>query len=185
MPGTVAIGLSIIGDRWSLLILREVFHGVRRFDEMQRNLGISRAVLAARLRRLVDAGLLRRTPYREGNARSRDEYRPTRAGVELLPALVSLMEWGERHLEDGAETADALTHESCGGRVHAGLVCDDCGQIIDPHESKPHRARPPAERTGGSADPRWPVSDLSDPAAAQLRADRASEERRGPDRVGE
>jgi DNA-binding HxlR family transcriptional regulator len=145
-PGTVAFGLSIIGDRWSLLILREAFHGVRRFDELQRNLGISRAVLAARLRRLVDAGLLRRVPYREENARPRDEYHPTRAGVELLPALVSLMEWGERHLEDGAATADTLTHEGCGGHVHAALICDACAQVVEPNQSESQRAAPRRRR---------------------------------------
>ena len=135
--GSVEAALRIVGDRWSLLILREVFHGVRRFEDFLAT-GVSRAVLSARLRTLTDAGLLRREPYREGNARSRNEYRPTRAGVELLPALVALMEWAETHV-DGAAPADALSHRDCGGQVHAHLLCDG-GHPVRPDEIVPSRA---------------------------------------------
>lgn len=139
--GSVESALGIVGDRWSLLILREVFHGVRRFDDFLRNTGVSRAVLSSRLRTLTGAGLLRREPYREGNARSRAEYGPTRSGVELLPALVALMEWAEGHVE-GAARADVLTHRGCGDRVHAHLVCD-AGHDVTPDEIDARRGGAP------------------------------------------
>lgn len=136
--GSMEQALAVVGDRWSLRILRECFHGARRFAEIQRNLGVSRAVLAARLRRLTDAGLLRSVPYREEGARERREYRPTRAGVELLPALVALMEWAERHLGEGG--ADELVHRDCGSLVHAALVCEDGHIEVEPDEIDPRRA---------------------------------------------
>jgi DNA-binding HxlR family transcriptional regulator len=139
--GSVEAALAIVGDRWSLLILREVFHGVRRFDDFLRNTGVSRAVLSARLRTLTAAGLLRREPYRDGTARSRAEYPPTRAGVELLPALVALMEWAEGHV-DGAAPADPLTHRDCGGRVHAHLLCE-AGHEVAPDQIDATRAPGP------------------------------------------
>lgn len=138
---SIEAAVRIVGDRWSLLILREVFHGVSRFDDFLRNTGVSRAVLSARLRFLTDAGLLRRQAYREGSARSRFEYRPTRVGVELLPALVALMEWAERNV-DGAAAADLLTHRGCGGSVHAHLVCEG-GHVVGADEIDPERAAPP------------------------------------------
>lgn len=130
--------LRIVGDRWSLSILREVFHGVSRFDDFLRNTGVSRAVLSARLRSLTAAGLLRREPYRNGAERSRSEYRPTRVGVELLPALVALMEWAERHV-DGAADADELIHRGCGAPVHAQLRCG-AGHLVAPDQIDPQRA---------------------------------------------
>lgn len=148
-PGTVAAieaALAIVGNRWSLMILREVFHGVRRFESLRANLGVSRAVLAARLRDLTAAGLLRATPYREGNARSRNEYRPTRRGVELLPTLVALMEWAEQHVEGAEGSADILIHRDCGGRVHAVLACDAGHDGVEPDRIDPVRA----ERGPGS-----------------------------------
>jgi DNA-binding HxlR family transcriptional regulator len=139
--GSVEAALAIVGDRWSLLILREVFQGVRRFDDFLRNTGVSRAVLSSRLRTLTAAGLLRREPYRDGSARSRAEYRPTRVGVKLLPALVALMEWAGANV-DGAAPADVLTHRGCGGRVHANLACD-AGHEVSPDEIDARRAGPP------------------------------------------
>jgi DNA-binding HxlR family transcriptional regulator len=126
---SVQAALAVVGDRWSLLILREAFHGVRRFEQLLANLGVSRAVLSSRLRTLTAAGLLRRVPYRERASRQRVEYRPTRAGVELLPALVALMEWVDRHVAAAADTADVLVHRDCGGRVHAALNCEACGPV--------------------------------------------------------
>lgn len=137
-PDSMEAALAIVGDRWSLLILREVFHGVSRFDDFLKNTGVSRAVLSARLRSLTAAGLLRREPYRDGSERSRAEYRPTRVGVELLPALVALMEWAERNVA-GAAAADELTHRECGGRVHAHLACD-AGHHVEPDEIVPRRS---------------------------------------------
>lgn len=142
-PMALSQALALVGDRWSLMILHEAFNGVRRFEQMRRNLGVSRAVLTARLRALVDAGLLRSVPYREEKARERHEYRPTRAGVELLPALVALMEWFERHVEGAEETADTLIHRGCGARVHAALICEDGHGPVEPDQIDPTRAPRP------------------------------------------
>lgn len=150
VAGTVAsieAALAIVGNRWSLMILREVFHGVRRFEPLRANLGVSRAVLAARLRDLTAAGLLRATPYREGNSRARNEYRPTRAGVQLLPALIALMEWAERHIDGADDSADILIHRDCGGRVHAVLACDAGHDGVEPDQIDPVRAEDGLDRS--------------------------------------
>ena len=98
-PANCAIGaaVGIIGERPTFLVLREVFNGVRRFDDMQRRTGIPRQVLSQRLGRLVDEGLLRKMPYQESGQRSRDEYRLTDKGLDLYPVLVSLLQWGDRY----------------------------------------------------------------------------------------
>src|SRR6266516_2326119 len=95
---SVARTLDVIGERWSLLVLREVFLGVRRFESIREATGAPRAVLADRLRSLVDAGVLVRREYREDGARTRHEYRLTEAGRELQPALTALMQWGDKYL---------------------------------------------------------------------------------------
>lgn len=97
----VARGLSVVGDRWTMLVLRELFLGVRRFDRMQERLGITRHVLADRLRKLEAAGTVRRELYQERPARH--EYRLTESGQELYPVLAALMAWADRHVPpDGA-----------------------------------------------------------------------------------
>ena len=93
---TIAVVADLIGDKWSMLVLRDVFRGVRRFDGLCADLGMSRAVLTERLKRLVDAGVLTRVPYQERPVRY--EYRLTPMGVELSPMLVALMRWGDRWL---------------------------------------------------------------------------------------
>ena len=99
-PCSIARTLEVIGDRWTLLILRDAFRGVRRFDELQHDLGIARNVLTDRLHKLVDHGVLEKTPYQYRPARY--EYRLTPKGVDLSPALVALMRWGDKWLsEDG------------------------------------------------------------------------------------
>src|SRR4051812_29482724 len=92
----IAGSLELIGERWTLLIIRDAFLGIRRFDDFQRHLGIARNVLQTRLERLVDAGILRRARYQERPERF--EYRLTSKGVDLWPVLVSLMHWGNRHV---------------------------------------------------------------------------------------
>src|SRR5215218_9699954 len=93
---SIARALEVIGERWTILILRDAFLGIRRFDDFQRSLGIARNVLNARLQRLIDAGVLERRLYQERPLRY--EYRLTQRGRDLWPALVSLMQWGDRHL---------------------------------------------------------------------------------------
>lgn len=122
---SVAGTLAVVGEKWSLLVLREAFLGVRRFADLQRTLGAPRAVLADRLARLVDEGILRRVPYQAEGERQRHEYRLTRKGVDLYPTLVALMEWGDRYLAaDGAAPME-LRHRDCGAPVHLTLTCEE------------------------------------------------------------
>jgi DNA-binding HxlR family transcriptional regulator len=127
---SVARTLAVIGERWTLLVLREVFSGVRRFDEIQRHIGVPRPILRDRLRRLVDEGVLRRIEYRELGQRARHEYRLTETGLELQTVLVALMEWGDRHPAGAGGPARVLRHRNCGERVHAELVCE-AGHTLD------------------------------------------------------
>jgi DNA-binding HxlR family transcriptional regulator len=122
---SVARTLEIVGERWTLLILRDAFLGVRRFDEFQRSLGVARNVLTTRLQRLIDAGLLERRLYQERPERY--EYRLTDMGLDLWPAVVALMEFGDRHLAGEAGPPMLLAHRDCGGRVTAARTCSECG----------------------------------------------------------
>jgi DNA-binding HxlR family transcriptional regulator len=123
-PCSIARTLELVGEKWSLLVLRDVFSGVRRFDDLRRRTGAPRQVLAARLTTLVDAGLLRRCPYREPGQRTREEYRLTEAGMDLYPVLVSLLRWGDRYLDQptGGPNLE-LAHRDCGEPVDVVLRC--------------------------------------------------------------
>ncbi len=131
---SIAGTLELIGERWTLLILRDAFLGRRRFDDFQRNLGIARNVLQARLERLVEAGILRRVPYQERPVRY--EYRLTRKGVDLWPILVALMQWGDRHLFEGAPPV-VLVHRDCGGPVDGRRRCERCGADLEAWDVEP------------------------------------------------
>ena len=120
---SVAGTLAVIGEKWTLLVLREAFLGVRRFADFQRILGVPKAVLTDRLAGLVDQGVLRRVPYQAEGERQRHEYRLTRKGVDLFPVLVALMEWGDRHLADG-DGPLRLDHRDCGAAVRLALSCE-------------------------------------------------------------
>ncbi|HEY1345249.1 MAG TPA: helix-turn-helix domain-containing protein [Streptosporangiaceae bacterium] len=120
---TIGATIGIIGERWTFLVLREVFNGVRRFDDMQRRTGAPRQVLSDRLARLVERGLLRKVPYQERGQRSRQEYRLTEAGLDLYPVLVALMQWGDRHAAGPAGPPALLTHRDCGEPVRLELTC--------------------------------------------------------------
>jgi DNA-binding HxlR family transcriptional regulator len=138
---SIASALGIVGDRWTILILRDAFRGLRRFDEIRRDLDIPRAVLSERLRRLVDAGVLVKRRYQEHPPR--DEYRLSRMGLELSPILVALMQWGDRWLSgpDGAPTL--LVHEPCGTEIDLGFYCWTCEEAFTPTDiaSRPGPAR--------------------------------------------
>jgi DNA-binding HxlR family transcriptional regulator len=121
---SIARALDQVGEKWTFLVLREAFNGVRRFDEIRANTGAPRQVLTARLATLVDEGLLRRVPYQEPGQRQRHEYRLTDKGIDLYPVLVSLLEWGDRYLAGEAGPPMRLTHRGCGERVHLGLHCE-------------------------------------------------------------
>ncbi len=121
---SVAGTLAVVGEKWSLLVLREAFLGVRRFADFQRILGAPRAVLTDRLATLVDQGVLQRVPYQAEGERQRHEYRLTQKGADLYPTLVALMEWGDRYLNDGGVGPLELTHRGCGAPVHLTLTCE-------------------------------------------------------------
>ena len=123
--------MEILGDRWSLLIVRECGYGVHRFNDIQRNTGAARDILASRLRRLEAVGLLRREPY---NSRPlRHEYFLTDAGEELFPILLALREWGERQLHAGAPAVNPAWHK-CGAELHVESVCKACREVVRPED---------------------------------------------------
>ena len=129
---SIARSLELIGERWTLLVLRDAFLGRRRFDEFQASLGIARNILQARLRRLVDAGIMRRVRYQEHPPR--DEYRLTEAGLELWPVIVDLLWWGDRHLSGPEGPPVLLRHRDCGGALDSRRRCERCGAELGPRE---------------------------------------------------
>jgi DNA-binding HxlR family transcriptional regulator len=133
---SVAGTLAVVGEKWSLLVLREAFLGVRRFADFQRVLGAPRAVLTDRLATLVEQGILRRVPYQAEGKRQRHEYRLTRKGVDLYPTLVALMHWGDRYLADG-EVPVGLEHKDCGAAVHLALLCDAGHEVPGARDIRP------------------------------------------------
>jgi DNA-binding HxlR family transcriptional regulator len=120
---TIGRTLDVVGERWTFVVLREVFLGVRRFDDIRRRTAVPRQALADRLALLVDHGVLRREPYREPGARVRYEYRPTRQGFDLYPILVALRQWGDRYLADADGPPLVQVHRGCGQPVTAVLRC--------------------------------------------------------------
>jgi DNA-binding HxlR family transcriptional regulator len=125
---SVARALALIGDHWTLMILREALFGVRRYGQLARNLGIPRPTLSARLRSLVDAGLLERVLYNRDP--DRFEYRLTDAGRELFGAAVMLMRWGDTYLAGPEGPPIVLRHHECGQPADAHLICGVCGKEI-------------------------------------------------------
>ncbi|MFJ6672457.1 winged helix-turn-helix transcriptional regulator [Actinosynnema sp. NPDC091369] len=126
---SIARALVLLGERWSLQIVRDVSNGVRRFEDLREHLGVARNVLSSRLSSLVDAGLLERVAYREFGARQRHEYALTAAGRELWPVLMSLMAWGDKHLADGPPPVEP-EHVGCGGKVSLVPVCEH-GHVVE------------------------------------------------------
>lgn len=115
--------MDVIGDRWTMLVLREAFMGVRRFTDMQRELGVARNVLAERLNTLVDLGVLERRQYQDRPVRH--EYRLTDMGKELQPAILSLMNWGDKYLSPHGAPA-LIEHQACGHVTAPLMVCEHC-----------------------------------------------------------
>lgn len=129
---SVARTLELVGERWTLLILRDAFLGIRRFDDFQRSLGVARNVLNTRLQRLVESGLLERRLYQERP--QRHEYVLTGTGLELWPAIVALMQWGDRHLAGEGGPPLLLEHRGCGGRMTDKRTCERCGAELGPRD---------------------------------------------------
>ena len=137
--------LDVMGDRWALIVLREVFQGIRRFDDMTVRTAIPRQVLTDRLRRLVDYGILRREPYRVPGQRERHEYRLTDKGLELYPVLIALQEWGNRYLADPAGPPIEFAHRDCGEPVRLVVRCA-AGHDVDAGRQVVGRIGPGAVR---------------------------------------
>ena len=119
---SIARALEVVGERWSVLIVRDAFLGRERFSEFQRSLGIARNVLTQRLGHLVEEGVLEHAD--DGR------YLLTRKGRELAPALHQLMKWGDRHYPRPGGPPKLTMHTGCGGNVDAAMVCDRCGDHV-------------------------------------------------------
>ncbi|MCU1679757.1 MAG: hypothetical protein JWQ81_496 [Amycolatopsis sp.] len=140
MPGkarncSIANALAVVGERWSLLALREVFFGIRRFDQIVLNTGASRDILATRLRTLVEAGVLQKQQYEQHPPRY--EYVLTEAGRALHPVLLALMNWGDHYITEG-EPPTVWEH-SCGQVLNPRTICAACGEDVKLGRSTPLR----------------------------------------------
>jgi DNA-binding HxlR family transcriptional regulator len=141
---SLARTLSVIGDRWTLLILRDAFLRVRRFEDFEKSLKIARRVLSERLALLVDEGILARVPYQERPVRY--EYRLTEKGLDLYPAILSLVHWGDKHYAGRNGPPLLHTHLKCGHDFRSVLTCSACGEAVG--------AREVSVRAGGKRTPR-------------------------------
>ncbi len=122
---TIQRASEAIGDRWSLIVLRELFSGIRRFDQLTVRTAVPRQVLTARLARLTELGIVRRVPYQEPGQRTRDEYRLTPMGLDLYPVLMALAAWGDRYLADDGGPPVEFGHRGCGAPLGLVLRCTD------------------------------------------------------------
>jgi DNA-binding HxlR family transcriptional regulator len=141
---SIAGALDALGDVWSILVLRELFFGIRRFSEMRDDLGISRSVLAHRLNRLVELGVVRAVPYQDPGDRTRHEYRLTRKGVGLLPVMVGLMQWGDQYV-NGGQGPVTLHEIGTDDEVRLELRSAS-GRRVEPNEILPRSGVPSRQR---------------------------------------
>jgi len=159
MKCSVARTLSVIGDRWTILIIRDVFLGLRRFELIQRDLGLTPHRLSDRLRGLVRDGILTRVAYEKRPPRF--EYRLTEKGIDLYPLIVVMMEWGDRWMAGRAGPPVELVHRTCGHSIKPELTCPSCKSKIEPREMSA-QAGPAlkSRRTVGRTLEQPPVSGL-------------------------
>ena len=129
---SIARALETIGERWTLLILRDAFLGTRRFDDFQKSLGVARNVLTVRLKGLVEEGLLERRRYQERPERY--EYRLTEKGIDLWPVLFTLMRFGDKHAADHSIPPTLVTHRACGTSIDDHMCCPACGVQVEPRD---------------------------------------------------
>ena len=153
---SIAKSLEVIGERWSLLIVRDVMNGNRRFGELQTSLGIARNVLSARLQRLVDEDILERRAYHESPPRY--EYFLTQKGLDLWPALIALLHWGDRYSSGPDGPTKVIVHKECGGEVSGRGICERCGETLTARDARQIlgralRRRPPPPKRAEAAPP--------------------------------
>jgi DNA-binding HxlR family transcriptional regulator len=129
---SIARTLEVLGERWTLLIVRDAMLGLRRFDDFQASLGIARNVLTDRLNRLVESGVLERVAYQQRPPRF--EYRLTSTGRDLAVPVLALMHWGDRHRAGSAGAPRLTRHHDCGGTVRATLTCGTCDESVHPQD---------------------------------------------------
>jgi DNA-binding HxlR family transcriptional regulator len=134
--------IELFGDGWTLMILRELFLGSRRFDDLQGQTGASPPILSQRLKRLEATGVLRREAY--SDRPPRHEYRLTAMGRDLWPVVVAMKAWGDKWL-DGDATAVAIEHKGCGHTIVPRMTCPDCGEPLQAHDART-RLSPEFER---------------------------------------
>lgn len=147
---SLARTLGVIGDRWTLLVLREAFLGARRYDDFQRHLAAAPHIVAARLKKLVERKVLEKRRYQDHPPRY--EYRLTERGHELYPALIALITWGEKWLKSAHGPATIRTHKSCNHRLNAITTCAACGEAVTARDVKAvMTARFATERTRRAA----------------------------------
>jgi DNA-binding HxlR family transcriptional regulator len=142
---SVKRALDVVGEKWTLLVLREAFYGARRFEEFQARVGCARNLLTERLNTLTRAGVMQRVPYREPGQRERHEYRLTEKGLDLLPAIIALMQWGDRWEAEPDGPPVEIIHRECGHHVELALRCA--------HDHTPITARDTQPRPGPGARP--------------------------------
>lgn len=130
---SIARSLALIGDRWTLLLLRNAFLGTRRFDDFQSQLGVTRHVLAERLKRLVEADILNKEAYQP----NRYEYRLTTKGRALYPVLLALTAWGDAFLDEGAGPPIIYHHKNCGKAMTPTMTCSECGEAVHARDVLP------------------------------------------------
>ncbi|MGH2735470.1 MAG: winged helix-turn-helix transcriptional regulator [Actinomycetota bacterium] len=143
MECSIARTLEVVGERWSLLIIRDAFYGVRRFEDFQRDLGIARNILTDRLKKLIEQGVLERRPYEERPTRY--EYRLTESGRDLLPVLLTLMSWGDKWATGNGPPVK-IRHLTCGHDVEPVLTCNHCHDELRRRDVRAHPIRIQAAR---------------------------------------
>jgi DNA-binding HxlR family transcriptional regulator len=132
----IARSSAVLGERWVWVILRQAFNGARRFEDFHRGIGLARNILSERLTNLVEHGILERRAYDGHPARHLHEYRLTDKGRALFPVYAALMQWGNEWTDLPAAPVDML-HKPCGQRVTTRVVCSNCGEDIDAHDTEP------------------------------------------------
>lgn len=134
---SIARTLDVVGEKWTILILREAWYGVARFADFEQILACPRNLLSQRLHKLVEEGVLATEPYQEQGERRRHQYILTAKGTRLIPALMALLEWGDEYMPDHEGPAVYVRHRECGGRVHLQMCCTGGHSIAKEAEAEP------------------------------------------------